>query len=218
MQVLGFELIDLIGIKGVLLDIDNTLYPYQPSHQVAQAAAATALQEYLGVDSVAFESAYKVARTRVHHDLEGQAASHSRLLYGQKLVEVLLGRTDFEASLLFDRVYWDTFLKTINLLPEAKVFLEQCRETNIKVCLLTDLTAAIQHRKAIVLGLADYVQYMVSSEEAGVEKPAAAMFTLGMEKMDLSPADCIMVGDSLEKDIKGAEALGIRAYQISILV
>ncbi len=217
MQVLGFELIDLTGVKGVLLDIDNTLYPYQPSHQLAQAVAAKALQEHLGVDGIAFESAYRVARTRVHHDLEGQAASHSRLLYGQKLVEGLLGRTDFEASLLFEQVYWDTFLKTISLLPEAKVFLEQCREANINVCLLTDLTAAIQHQKAIVLGLADYVRFMVSSEEAGVEKPVAAMFNLGMEKLGLSPDDCIMVGDSLEKDIRGAEALGIRAYQILII-
>jgi HAD superfamily hydrolase (TIGR01509 family) len=217
MQVLGFELIDLTGVKGVLLDIDNTLYPYQPSHKVAQAAASKALQEHLRVDAAAFESAYSVARTRVHHDLEGQAASHSRLLYGQKLVEVILGRTNFEASLLFEQVYWATFLKSVNLLPEAEVFLDRCREASIKVCLLTDLTAAIQHRKAIVLGLADYVQFMVSSEEAGGEKPAEAMFNLGMEKLGLTPMDCIMVGDSLEKDIRGAEALGMRAYQISII-
>lgn len=217
MKVTGFDQISLEGVKGVLLDIDNTLYPYDPCHKVAQVAAKSYIVAATGCTETAFDDAYSVARKRVHGDLPTQAAGHSRLLYGQKLVEQLTGKTDFELTLGFEKTYWDTFLPLMDLLPEARAFLEQCRIQAIPVCLVTDLTAQIQHQKAIRLGLAKLVQFMVTSEEAGIEKPGAYMFNLGIEKLGLaSPEDVIMVGDSLKKDIAGAESLGIKGYHILI--
>lgn len=217
MKVTGFDNISLEGVEGVLLDIDNTLYPYDPCHKVAQAAAKSFIIKQTGCSEETFDTAYQIARKRVHNDLPTQAAGHSRLLYGQKLVEQLLNKTDYALTLGFEETYWSTFLPLMELLPEARTFLERCKAQSIPVCLVTDLTAQIQHQKAIRLGLADYVQYMVTSEEAGVEKPGAYMFNLGLEKLGLSSTNqVIMVGDSLKKDIQGAEALGINGYQILI--
>lgn len=216
MTVQGFEAISFEGKRGLLLDIDNTLYAYDPTHKAAQHHAALWVQDKLGISPEEFKAAYAKARERVHHDLHGQAASHSRLLYGQKLIENFLGKTDFALTLELEQAYWGHFLSLMTLLPEAEAMLIKAQAAGVAVCLVTDLTAQIQHQKAIKLGLAPYVQYMVTSEEAGIEKPGAYMFQLGMEKLGLTPAECLMVGDSQAKDIEGAEALGITAYKIVI--
>lgn len=213
----GFDAVSFEGKRGLLLDIDNTLYPYDYCHKLAQAAAATWCKDTLGISEQAFMEAYAQGRQRVHQDLHGQGASHSRLLYGQKLLEKLLGRTDFALTLELEEVYWGTFLQHMELVPGARKMLDKAKAAGIRICLVTDLTATIQHRKAIKLGLAEWVQYMVTSEEAGIEKPAAYMFHLGLEKLGLTAHDCVMVGDSVPKDIAGAQALGITAYKISLL-
>ena len=51
----------------------------------------------------------------------------------------------------------------------------------------------------------------MTSEEAGKEKPDKKMFTLAMEKLNLFPEQIIMIGDSFQKDVKGAEAVGIHS-------
>lgn len=213
----GFEAIDLTGVSGVLLDLDNTLYAYQPCHEKAQAAAMALIAKMLPQFSASeIEEAYKKARKTLHTDLDGQAASHSRLLYAQKLIEYLTGRTMPAITLAFEQIYWDTFLPLMQLEPAAVQFLGLCQNLQIPVCLVTDLTAQIQHRKILALGLADQITYMVSSEEAGVEKPDAAMFNLALQKLQLSAHHVIMIGDSASKDVAGAEALGIKAYQITL--
>jgi putative hydrolase of the HAD superfamily len=96
----------------------------------------------------------------------------------------------------------------------VEAFLQEAKDKGIKMCIVTDLTAQIQMRKWIKLDLGRYIDFLVSSEEAGIEKPASYMFELAMEKLGVKAEDCIMIGDSEEKDIKGAEALGIKAYKV----
>jgi putative hydrolase of the HAD superfamily len=210
-----FPTINLTQFKGLLIDLDNTLYQYDPIHLVAQQAAKNALVDRLNTTEIAFDEAYSYARKQVHNDLYGQASSHSRLLYGQKLTEYILGKTHFEGSLLFEQVYWDTFLSHLTLLPEALLLLENAKALNVKVCIVTDLTTAIQLRKIIKLQIQPYIDFIVSSEEAGVEKPDARMFNLALAKLGLQAEDCIMVGDHVEKDIAGAEKLGMKTALVT---
>lgn len=44
-----------------------------------------------------------------------------------------------------------------------------------------------------------------------VGKPSPAMYRVALEKMGLGPADIVVVGDRLETDIAGAQALGSRS-------
>ncbi|MBN1993870.1 MAG: HAD hydrolase-like protein [Anaerolineae bacterium] len=50
------------------------------------------------------------------------------------------------------------------------------------------------------------------SEEVGVDKPAARMFTHALDQLNLAPQDygrVIMMGNNLARDIKGANQLGL---------
>ena len=88
-------------------------------------------------------------------------------------------------------------------------FLEQNDKT---ICFLTDLTAYIQYRKLEKTGLFKYCKYIVTSEEAGVEKPDKQIFNLALKKLNMSFNEVCMIGDSWERDIVGAIELNIKPY------
>lgn len=80
-----------------------------------------------------------------------------------------------------------------------------------RICFVTDLTADVQFRKVMKLGLMKYASLMVSSEEAGREKPHPYIFLRALKKLETDPNSAVMIGDSFEKDIEGTLLVGLRA-------
>jgi putative hydrolase of the HAD superfamily len=206
--------IPLYNIKAILLDLDDTLYAYKPCHQAGYEACKVLASEKYSISNADFDTAWKIGRDKVHYDLHGQGASHSRLLYAQKASENLFGKSNPQFALDIEDTYWRVFLDTMAFNPGVEAFLQEAKDKGIKMCIVTDLTAQIQMRKWIKLDLGRFIDFLVSSEEAGIEKPGSYMFELAMEKLGVKAEECIMIGDSEEKDIKGAEALGIKAYKV----
>ena len=79
----------------------------------------------------------------------------------------------------------------------------------MKIGICTDLTAHIQHRKIRKLGLSEWIDEIVTSEEAGAEKPNEKIYQMILKKLKTSPENTIFVGDDLEKDVKGGIENGI---------
>lgn len=55
---------------------------------------------------------------------------------------------------------------------------------------------------------------VIESARAGVKKPDPAIYKLGCEGLGLPPEDCLVVGDSLVKDIQPALAIGCKAFWV----
>lgn len=199
--------------RALLMDLDDTLYPYAPAHKAAHQAALNWLQTVTGLPLDTLETAYATARRRVQVQLKEHAASHHRLLYFQALCEALQLPVFHLAPAATDH-YWKTFLSHMTLSPDARLFLETVHAQGLPVVLVTDLVADIQFQKVLRLGVADLIQTLVSSEEAGVEKPNPAMFHLALAKLGLLPQDVWMIGDAVEKDLWGAHLLGIQPVWI----
>jgi len=53
------------------------------------------------------------------------------------------------------------------------------------------------------------VEVVVDSHRVGVEKPDPAIFGFALRAMDLDPARCVYVGDSVRIDVAGARAAGL---------
>lgn len=198
--------------KGIIIDIDDTLYQYQPLHEQALNALMQTASETFSVDLKEVESAYNTAKQNVKFKVPETAASHNRLLYIQNMCEIL-NLDSLKHSLTLYNIYWDTFLEELTLSSGAKTFFENYG--HLPICLLTDLTAHIQHRKVERLGIQDWVNFMVTSEEAGCEKPHPFMFQLALHKLQLTAKDVCMIGDSYKKDILGANSMGIDAYWLN---
>ncbi len=59
------------------------------------------------------------------------------------------------------------------------------------------------------VGLAPRVDAILTAAEAGVRKPAPAIFAQALGLAGVGPQCAIHVGDSLEEDVAGARAAGI---------
>lgn len=203
-------------VKGILLDIDNTIYAYDECHRIAMLAVKNKINEIKKITDKEFSQVYKMARKRVNIDLNTQGASHSRILYFQKLLEKILGKTDFKLTLELEEVYWNTFLDEMKLLDNVYEFLEECQKNRIEICVITDLTVGIQIRKILKLKINNFIDFLVTSEEAGVEKPHPYIFKLCLEKLNLKANEVIVIGDNFKKDIMGAELLGINYIHVGV--
>ena len=214
MGEINFPKINLEGIKGVLLDIDNTIYHYESCHKPSLNILIKELAKLLSSSEEIIKKEFLNSRKIVNKRLYDTASSHSRFLYIQLTIEKILGGSDFRNTLKLEELYWNTFLSKIKLNEHAKKFIFQCNEKKIPICCLTDLTAEIQFRKVLKLNLENNIKYIVTSEEVGIEKPNKKMFQSALEKLRLSTDQVIMIGDSAEKDIYGAEEMGITSYLV----
>lgn len=196
------------------MDLDDTIYAYDPCNKAAFEACSKFAADTYNIDSTSFKTHWENGRNRVHDDLKNQGSSHSRLLYAQKLSESFFGYTHPQFTMEIEEVYWSTFLETMQWNQSIKTLLEEAKALRMEMCIVTDLTAHIQLRKWEKLQLSSYFKFLISSEEAGIEKPHPKMFELALEKLALKPDEVLMFGDSARKDVEGAQALGIKSYLV----
>jgi putative hydrolase of the HAD superfamily len=122
----------------------------------------------------------------------------------QRMLEIMGLGSQVLLALDFEQTYWRTFLSNAVLFDEVKELLDDLRLLGIPTAIVTDLTAQIQFRKVVYFELDHYFDYIVTSEEAGFDKPHAAPFQIALEKMR-PKGDCIwMIGDNPVNDIRGS--------------
>ena len=190
--------------NAILFDTDNTLYAYEPAHASAMLAVREKVSKTFSISHDAFDKAFSEARRQVKSRLKDTASSHSRLLYLQRMLEIIGLGSQVLLALDFEQTYWRTFLSNAVLFDGVKELLDDLRLLGIPTAIVTDLTAQIQFRKVVYLKLDKYFDYFVTSEEAGFDKPHAAPFQLALEKMR-PKGNCIwMIGDNPVSDIQGA--------------
>jgi len=64
-------------------------------------------------------------------------------------------------------------------------------------------------------GLLDHVTGVVTSAEVGAAKPDPRVFERGLELAGARAEEALHVGDSVENDVAGARAVGIRAVLVA---
>jgi FMN phosphatase YigB (HAD superfamily) len=183
--------------RAVLFDLDDTLYDYAGPHRRAMAAVREKMQRLLSVQPQPFEDAFRRAREEVKRMLGDTASSHSRLLYFQRMIELLGLSSQPAMALDLEQTYWRTLLMAAKLFPGAEDTLVELRAAGVQLGLVTDLTAQIQFRKLVYFGIDRYFDAVVTSEEAGVDKVGLKPFELVAAKLGLGREDRVwMIGDA----------------------
>ena len=73
----------------------------------------------------------------------------------------------------------------------------------------------MQRAKIDLLGVGDFVDVIIISEEFGLAKPHPEIFHEALRRCAVEPDDVVFVGDSPEFDIAGAQGAGLRAIWIN---
>lgn len=199
--------------KAVIFDTDNTLYPYLPAHKEATRAVEEKVEKQLGIDKEIFRPTFMEARQEIKNRLGNVASSHSRLLYMQRTIEKLELGTRILTTLDLEQTYWRTFLSNCKLFPGVLDFIQLLKSKGIYTANITDLTAQIQFRKLVYFGLDEFFDYVVTSEEAGADKPDKRPFEVALDKLEIDSNNIWMIGDDPKTDMLGAGRMGIIKIQ-----
>ncbi|MEX5718148.1 HAD family hydrolase [Geodermatophilus maliterrae] len=181
-----------------IFDLDDTLYPYEPSHRAGTAALVQFAAKELGVKERAFLDVWDGARKRVKDRLGATGSSHSRLLYAHEAIEMLGLRSQPGLALAMGQAYWRKYLLAAKLRPGARDLLSSLRFNNIPIAIVTDLTAEIQFRKMVHLELDQVVDHVVVSEEATTDKVGLEPFRVLFDRLPRQESAHVwFVGDSV---------------------
>lgn len=175
-------------IKGVIFDLDDTLY----SEKEYVRSGYKAVSDYLG-------GWYEEKLWDFF--LEGKPAIDELLKE--------LGRENEKADIV--EVY-RSHKPDIHLYPGVVEMIEELKTKGIKVGIITDGRPEGQRNKLDALGL-DVDDVIITDELGGVQfrKPCDIAFRMLMTRWRLHPADIVYVGDNPAKDFQAPQQLGMRS-------
>jgi putative hydrolase of the HAD superfamily len=197
-------------VRGVLFDLDDTLFDHRGS---ARAALAEVHRRHAGsADFDLFEQHHSRILEDLHREvLAGRRslddARRERFRRVFEAVGIILSEADADSVAAAYRAgyvpAWRPVAGAADLVaalrPHAKLgvisnnLIEETRE-KLAFCALTSL-----------------VEVVVVSGDEGISKPDPRIFHIALDRLGVAAADAVMVGDSWAADITGAARAGIRA-------
>lgn len=93
--------------------------------------------------------------------------------------------------------------------PDARGVLIRARQEGARIVVVSNWDVSL-HEVLERVGLAPLVDGVVTSAAVGAAKPAPAIFAHALALAGVAPERAIHVGDSLDEDVRGAAACGIR--------
>lgn len=193
--------------KAAIFDLDDTLYSFEGVHPRALDAVAAELERLHGFPREKTRAENSRLFKLQQEQTNGQGGCHSRCVRFQILCE----EQGFPLSLAtkLDELYWSVYLSDIVPFPGVPELLDELRARGVRVGVGTNMTARWQLLKLEKLGLLDRIDFMVSSEEAGADKPSPKLFDLCVRKAGCAPSECVFTGDNAELDARAADACGL---------
>jgi HAD superfamily hydrolase (TIGR01509 family) len=95
-------------------------------------------------------------------------------------------------------------------MPGVYEVLERLVAQGLKLAIISNASDNANVQRLIDLGhFRHYFDPVIVSGAVGVRKPAPAIFNLVLTPWGLPPAECVMIGDTLEADMRGAQLTGL---------
>jgi HAD superfamily hydrolase (TIGR01509 family) len=111
--------------------------------------------------------------------------------------------------------FWGAYLSVhrqyLTPRPFAASALLEARDLGLHVGLVSDVDDDFLEVALATTNLGALLDAVTTSQQVRRTKPAREMFLAALAKAGCSPAEAVFVGDSLERDIAGAKAVGLRA-------
>ncbi len=205
-------------IKAVFFDLYHTLLGYDPSREELQARA---LKEFgFEVDAEALRRPLVVADEYIYREharaslgrrsKEEQMAvwaQYERILLKESGIEVddqlIMGLLGKMREFGLKQVLFDDVLPTLNELKKQGLILGLISNVD------QDITSLLDN-----LGLTALLQVVVTSQDAGFNKPSPEIFQEAVKKAGVQANEALYVGDQYQIDVVGANKAGMKGILI----
>ena len=119
-----------------------------------------------------------------------------------------------EKAAVFAYFYRMLSREKLKVYDGVKETLERLLKAGKGIFLLSNAQSDFTRPEIELLGLTDYFQGIVISSEEGCRKPSPVFFRRLTERYGLTPEKCLMIGNDVNTDIKGAGAVGMDTLYI----
>lgn len=201
------------GASGLLLDVDDTIVDTRAAMVEAGARAAAAVwpgpaDHHRALAQRYYDDPERWFPRYASGDVPFETMRAGRLAEVATAFDLDLPRT---ALSTFEEAYAPAFREAQRLFPDVPGLLAAAEAAGLVVALLTNSALAPTTVKLEALGLTERFEVVVTTDTLGFGKPDARVYLEACRLMELEPAEVVCVGDSLEWDVLGARAAGLRA-------
>jgi putative hydrolase of the HAD superfamily len=197
--------------RAVLFDLDDTLFDHAHCARTAldvvrgqhACFSAISLDDLNRSHSTILEALHgDVAVGRV--PLDRARAERFRRLFQTAGVDA-----DETLSSATASAYREAYLTARRPVDGARALL-RALHSHARIAIVTNNLLNEQREKLRHCGLDGHIDVLIASEEAGVSKPDPRIFEIALARIGARPEEAVMIGDSWENDILGAQGAGIR--------
>ncbi len=195
-------------VTDVFFDLDHTLWDFDKNSMLAfkrvfkKHAIAIAVEDFINVYEPINFSYWKLFREDKVSKIELRRGRLSETFSVFKL-NYTLEKIDELADSYIEELPGDN-----HLFNGAEMILDYLAE-KYTLHIITNGFNDVQHLKLKNSGINKHFSTVTTSEEVGVKKPNPLIFTSALKKANASPSSSIMIGDTFEADILGAENVGM---------
>jgi HAD superfamily hydrolase (TIGR01549 family) len=196
-------------LRAVVFDVDFTIA--KPGPDLGPDGYRRLGARYgLVLDPARYEEARRHALVDLKRHPELDHDEEIWVLFTQRIIEGMGGEGDTYAAAVEMEGAW-TLAHHFELYEDALPTLDALRERGLRLGLLSntarDMDEFVAHH-----GLA--VDAVLSSRTHGKTKPHETIFRRMLELLGVAPAEAMMVGDTVDDDVEGALAVGMRAVLV----
>ena len=189
-------------IKGVIFDLDNTLLDFMKMKEFAVKAAVKGMIEaglmvgeddsYIEIVSIYEEFGWENQKVfDVFIEKQIGYVEHKFLAAG-----IVAYRRAREANLM--------------AYPNVNKTLMALAKSGIKLGVVSDAPSREAWMRIYYLNLYHFFDVVITFDDSGERKPSEKPFKMCLDALDLDPEETIMVGDWPERDVVGAQKLGMK--------
>lgn len=196
-------------VKDIFFDLDHTLWDFNKNSMLAFKRVFKKFKITIEFD--AFLKIYEPINVEYWKKYREDKVSKENLRRGRLI----------DSFIFFDLIYTtekideiaDAYIQELpfdNHLFEGAVEILDYLILKYKLHIITNGFEEVQHKKLKNSGIDCYFSTVTTSEEVGLKKPNPKVFLTALNKANSLPAQSVMIGDSLEADILGANNIGMQ--------
>lgn len=197
-------------IQAVIFDFRDTLLKVSDGYKAMNRRLFTFVRSYkTALNYKQFER----QNMRVILSQKARIAKNTKLhdampVFVESLLKQLKIKPEDEEYIRLLRGMNDDFAVNVSLYPDAESLLKELKQRKLKTAVVIDGTSYRERKIIRRLGLAKYLNVVVISEEVGFNKFTSKPLEAALRKLKTTPANALVVGDRLDKDIIHANKLG----------
>jgi putative hydrolase of the HAD superfamily len=200
-----------VPVRAVLLDALGTLVELRPPAPRLRAALSTRSGIDVGLAAAERGFAAEIGYYLANHMRGGDVDGLERLRDDcAEAMRAAIGRPELDRAAVRAAMLGALEFQPF---PDVAPALRELRGRGLRLVVVSNWDRSLPEWLDRA-GIGELVDATVSSAVVGAAKPAAAAFAAGLALARCSPAEAVHVGDSLESDVEGARAAGLRAILV----